>query len=302
MSSIYPFSRIFLLLLGVSSLPAMAAPVATTFRIANDYLIVVPVTINGTGPYDFVLDTGSNNTMLDKKLADKLALPQGDERISMGVMGSVTLSAVYANSVSIANATVAGKNLFLFTSANPQKFPSKTRGILGEDFLQNFDVLIDYRHRVIQLESGHGTLAETLTGGHLPVQLSGTLQGKPIFRRLIVAGHIQELGDNSPLSLLLDSGINNFVLFRRHLVLGASGQMVEVVPFSSSSLGTMETRTVRRLELGKDEVNDLTVIARTGQTELDVDGLIPTSLFHSIFISHRGKFVILNPSFPKSRH
>ena len=29
-----------------------------------NYMIVVPVTINGSGPYDFVLDTGSNNTML----------------------------------------------------------------------------------------------------------------------------------------------------------------------------------------------------------------------------------------------
>jgi predicted aspartyl protease len=156
-------SQIFPLFLCVSSLPALAAPATgttATFKIANDYLIVVPVTINGSGPYDFVLDTGSNNTMLDQKLADELALPHGDQRTSLGVMSSVTLSAVYANSVSIANATVAGKNLFLFTSANPQKFPSKTRGILGEDFLQNFDVLIDYRHQVL-LESGPGTLAAT---------------------------------------------------------------------------------------------------------------------------------------------
>jgi hypothetical protein len=27
------------------------------------------------------------------------------------------------------------------------------RGVHGEDFLQNFDVLIDYRHKVVRLES-----------------------------------------------------------------------------------------------------------------------------------------------------
>ncbi len=290
------FSQIFLLLLCVSSLPAIAAPATIRFKIAKDFLIVVPVTINGSGPYDFVLDTGSNNTMLDEKLADELALPRGNEGISAGVTGPVTLSAVYANSFSIAGAAVAGKNLFLFTSAKLQDLPQKTRGILGEDFLQNFDVLIDYRHQILQLESGLGTLAETLTGEHLPVQLSGTLQERPTFRRLIVNGRIQELGDHSPLSLLLDSGVNNCILFRRHLVLGTSRQMIEAVPFNSSSLATMETRTVRRLSLGKNEVNDLTVIARTAQSELDVDGLIPTTLFHSIFISHRERFVILNPS------
>jgi predicted aspartyl protease len=304
MPSLRPFSRIFPLLVCISSLPAIAAPVTettVTFSIANNYLIVVPVTINGAGPYDFVLDTGSNNTMLDEKLADELALPRGDKRIIVGVMGSVTLSAVYANSFSIADATVAGKNLFLFTSTNLQNLPPKTRGILGEDFLQNFDVLIDYRHHIIQLESGAGILAETLTGEHLPVQLSGMLQERSTFRRLIVTGHIQELGDNSPLSLLLDSGVSNFILFRKHLVLGTSRQMLEVVPLSSSGLDTMQTRTIRRLDLGKDEVNDLTVIARTGQPESDADGLIPTSLFHSIFISHQGRFVILNPSHPKKK-
>ena len=62
--------------------------------------------------------------MLDQKLADELALPHGGERISLGVMGgAVTLSAVYANSFSIAGATVAGKNLILFTSANLQNLP-----------------------------------------------------------------------------------------------------------------------------------------------------------------------------------
>jgi len=295
-------SQIFPLFLCVSSLPALAAPtteITATFKIANDYLIIVPVTINGSGPYDFVLDTGSNNTMLDQKLADELALPHGSERISVGVMGSVTMSAVYANSLSIAGATVAGKDLFLFTSADAKGLPRKVRGVLGEDFLQNFDVLLDYRHQVLQLESGLGTLAATLTGEHLPVQLSGTLQGKSTFRRLIVIGRIQELGDNSPLSLVLDSGVNSLILFRKHLVLGASQHMFEGAAFNSSGLAAMETRTIRKLALGKDEVNDLTVIAHTGQPESDTDGLIPTSLFHSIFISHRGRFVILNPSLPK---
>lgn len=301
MSSICPYRWIFPLLLCVSSFPAVATPtteITANFKIANDFLIIVPVTINGSGPYDFVLDTGSNYTVLDQKLAGELALSHGSERTSVGVMSSVTMSAVYATVLSVAGATVAGKDLFLFASADAKGLPRKVRGVLGEDFLQNFDVLIDYRHRIIQFESGPGTLAETLTGEHLPVQLSGTLQGKPTFRRLIVIGRIQELGDK-PLSLVLDSGVNNFILFRKHLLLGASRQMFESAPSNSSGVVTTETRIIRRLDLGKDEVNDLTVIARAGQSKSDADGLIPTSLFHSIFISHRERFVILNPSLSK---
>ena len=260
------------------------------------------MTINGSGPYDFVLDTGSNNTMLDQKLAEELALPRGGETTVQGVKGSMSIAAVYANSLSIAGATVDGKGLSLFTAARLQALPPKVRGVLGEDFLQNFDVLIDYRHQIIRLESGLGPLAQTLAGERLPVQLSGTRQGKPTYGRLILIGRIDELGDN-PVSLLLDSGVNNLTLFRETLGAGSNRRgFVDAATFKSSGITQMETKNVRTLNLGRNEVNDLTVIAVAGQQEQDVEGLIPISLFHSIFISHQGRFVILNPSLPKGSH
>jgi hypothetical protein len=303
MSLLRRFSHIFLLLTCVSSLPAIASPATTEvtvrFRIAQEYLIVVPVTINGSGPYDFVLDTGTNVTMLDQKLAGELALPRGGQSTVQGVVGSTTLSAVSANSLSIAGATVAGKDLLLFASTDLQRLPRRVRGVLGEDFLQNFDVLIDYRHQLIQLESSPGTLAQTLTGEHLPLQLSGTRQGRPSFGRLIMIGYIKELGDNS-LSLQLDSGANSLILFRESLGDGSNREQFVEVGIKSFGLKTLETRTVRRLILGKGEVDDVTLSAHTDYPNADADGLIPTSFFHSIFISHQGRFVILNPSLPKT--
>jgi hypothetical protein len=139
-------------------------------------------------------------------------------------------------------------------------------------------------------------LAETLAGEHPPIQLNGTLQGKPTFGCLILAGHIHELGDN-PISLLLDSGVNNLTLFRETLGPGSNHQeFVDAGSFNSSGITTMETRTVRSLHLGRSEVDDLTVIAVAGQQDPNIEGLIPTTLFHSIFISHQRRIVILNPS------
>jgi hypothetical protein len=60
------------------------------------------------------------------------------------------------------------------------------------------------------------------------------------------------------------------------------------------------TRTVRSLSLGGNSLTNLTLIAISRRAEVDTDGLVPTSLFHSIFISHQGRFAILNPSFPKT--
>ena len=297
------FSQISLLLVCVSSLSALAAPptteVTVRIKLVNEYLIVVPVTINGLGPYDFVLDTGSNNTMLDQKLADELTLPHGKATTIIGANGSRSLSAVYAESLSIAGATVDGKELLLFAATIPQGLPSKVRGVLGEDFLQHFDLLIDYPRQLIQLESGLSSMAETLRGEHLPIRLNGTVRGQPSLGRLILSARIQQLGEN-PLSLVLDSGANTLTLFREDLGVGSNRQtFLESSSFKSSNIITRETRTIRSLYLGKSEVDDLTVIALTGHPDSDTDGLIPTSLFHSIFISHQGKFVILNPSLPK---
>jgi hypothetical protein len=52
--------------------------------------------------------------------------------------------------------------------------------------------------------------------------------------------------------------------------------------------------------MGSNSVSDLIVIALPQRANVDSDGLLPTSLFHSVLISHHGGFVILNPSFPKT--
>lgn len=175
---------------------------------------------------------------------------------------------------------------------------SGVRGVLGEDFLRNFDVLIDYRHRVMRLESAPGSMAETAVGEHLPLQLTATCLGKLTRNRLVVSGRIQELGD-TPMSLLLDSGANQLTLFRDNLGPGENqADPISAGNFSQWITSSAAVRRIRSLNLGHTAVSNLIVIALSRRTDVDSDGLIPTSLFHSVFISHFGRFVILNPSFP----
>jgi hypothetical protein len=303
MSPTRAFCQIFALLTCLCSLSVTAASLTTDVRIrvVDDYMIVVPVTINGSGPYDLLLDTGSSLTMLDQKLADELALRRGGEITILRPRSSMIAAVVYAESLSIADATVAGKDLALLIDPAPRGLPRGVRGILGEDFLQRFDVLIDYEHRILRLESGLGSMAETLMGEHLPIQLNGSPAGERPFGRLLVTGQIREFGVNS-LSLLLDSGTDTFVLFRKNLGFGLDKQVfVDLTAQKSFNHVSVETRTVRSLKLGKTLINDLVVVALPTFADPHIDGLMPTSRFRSIFISHQGRFVILNPSSSKSR-
>jgi hypothetical protein len=97
------------------------------------------------------------------------------------------------------------------------------------------------------------------------------------------------------------SGANRFILFQDTLGPGANREAyVNTGNFNKWISLSAERRNVRSLRLGDNSVSNLTVVALPGRADLDTNGLIPTSLFHSIFISHRGRFAILNPSFPKA--
>ena len=142
-------------------------------------------------------------------------------------------------------------------------------------------------------------MAETAIGEHLPLELNGMLHGQPTYNRLVVSGHVPELGDTAML-LLLDSGTNSPTLFQDSLGAGAAQQQpVRAGNFNQWVSSSASTRTVRSLSLGGNTLTNLTLIAISRRAEVDTDGLVPTSLFHSIFISHQGKFAILNPLFPK---
>jgi hypothetical protein len=300
-------NRLFVLLALATFIPAMthaaesAAPipniVTAKIKLNDLSMIIVPVSINGSGPYDFMLDTGCSKTIVDQKLADELGLPRVSEKTVVGMLASVRTAVVHVNSLSVAGAAVPGGDVF--STDQPATVSSRVRGVLGEDFLQNFDLLIDYRHQSIRLESPLGSLAGMAVGEHLPLQLSGTLHGQPTNNRLVVSGHIPELGDK-PMSLLLDSGANGLILFQDNFGPGAGQQeSLHAGNFDKWESLSAATRTIRSLNLGGQSFLDLTVIALSRRADVDTDGLVPTSLFHSILISPRGKFAILNPSFPK---
>ena len=275
-----------------------SAVVTVKIKLDSLSMIIVPVSINGSGPYDFLLDTGCAKSIVDQKLADHLGLSRVGEKTVVGALASAKMSVVHVDSLSVAGLTATGGEIF--SSDHAATVTGKVRGILGEDFLRNFDLLIDYRHQSIRIESPLGSMAQTAMGEHLPLQLTGTNHGKPAYNQLVVSGRIQELG-NGVMSLLLDSGANQLTLFQDNL--GATAdrtQPVRAGSFNQWVPSSSATRRIRSLNLGSESVSDLTVVALARRTDLDMDGLIPTSLFHSVFISAHGKFVILNPSFPRT--
>jgi predicted aspartyl protease len=126
----------------------------------HDSAILVPVVVNGEGPFDFILDTGATLTCVDRGLASELALPEqeGVEAMVAGVKGSgrvdmLTIDDIQVGSARGSNLTVCGLDLEAM-----RRLGVNARGLLGLNFLREFRMMIDFDAKVVQLE--HATATE----------------------------------------------------------------------------------------------------------------------------------------------
>lgn len=108
--------------------------------------LLVPVRINGQGPYDFVLDTGATLTCVDETLADSLGLPEARGRIGAGagIGGAGSMRLVEIDSVSVGEARAEALTGCAVDLEQFREIGLETHGLLGLNFLRSFRVTLDF--------------------------------------------------------------------------------------------------------------------------------------------------------------
>src|ERR1700743_326263 len=76
-------------------------PSVVPFHFVRGFAVVVPVTVNGSGPYDFMLDTGSTVTAVDRELARQLALKMQEQGTVTTLVEHVPVSLAVAARISV---------------------------------------------------------------------------------------------------------------------------------------------------------------------------------------------------------
>lgn len=117
----------------------------------DSHLIGLPVHINGDGPFNFALDTGAGGTVMSPELAKKLGLDVQDmPGIARGLGGDVQLQMAEINSLSVGTSKITnGRVVVLDSSKVSPKGKLIENGIIGYDFLKNFETVIDYPSKQI---------------------------------------------------------------------------------------------------------------------------------------------------------
>lgn len=99
----------------------------------------VPVLLNTKGPYRFLIDTGSERTVLARSLVQTLGLAATGQRTLMGVAGSLRVDIVPIDTIAL------GRHEFYGIDAPVlDGFDIGAEGIVGLDSLQGQRVLIDF--------------------------------------------------------------------------------------------------------------------------------------------------------------
>jgi hypothetical protein len=267
-------------------------------RLVAESLLVIQAKINHAGPFDFLVDTGSQPNIIDPSLAVSLELK------SQGAVGLVTASTLLQGSVAAVTTLEAGG----YTLKNPavvvedlgalQAADPRIRGVLGENFLAHFDVLIDYSRLLLCLDRAK-SLQDELHGDRIPLVAPKHPEDElPFLDRLVVSVSLSDSEDRDVL-LQLDSGSTGPVLYsgnkklekllKKARIQGPNVDQAHrafaVLPSQDMRIGA---RTIRRVPF-------VTPVAASKVPDRDEDGILATVLFDRVYISHADHYVILNP-------
>jgi predicted aspartyl protease len=131
------------------ALDAPASPAPVRFRKSLN-LIFTSVMVNGSGPYDFAIDTGASQTVLSEKLANELGLNPVTTTIMHGVGGAGRVeSKVYkVNEIGLGEIRI--RNLPVGTFNDPL-LTQLADGIMGTAMLSDFTITINFGENLMEL-------------------------------------------------------------------------------------------------------------------------------------------------------
>lgn len=115
--------------------------------------LILPVHVNGQGPYRFVLDTGATYTCVSNELADELSLPVARGQIGMGagVGGAGRMQLVTVDSLRVGSARAEDLSACALDLSSAQSIGIDFDGLLGLNFLREFRTVLDFDRGVVVL-------------------------------------------------------------------------------------------------------------------------------------------------------
>jgi predicted aspartyl protease len=269
----------------------------TKFRLAGGAqpLILLPVRVNGRGPFDFILDTGAGTSLLSFELANELQLKKLGSKEGQGAGGKVSVSLATVDSLAVGDMQLKNVDVGIVDLGQiGAAVGVKVDGDIGHNFLKSFRVSIDYRDSVIRLDDPKRV--ECFAGNaktEVPIRLANP--AKPL---ILVNVHINARG---PFQFAIDTGTSTSAItpeLAKELDLATS----EIPPMTGGG-GQIRASaaTLQSFQLGGVKIDNVAVVVADFFTMLNaavgakLDGIVGYNFLrnYKVVIDYPGETLTL---------
>jgi predicted aspartyl protease len=241
--------------------------------------VIVPVTIDGAGPFMFMFDTGSTRTAIADDLVAQLPAPVVARAEVVSSAGPEMHDIARIERVEVAGARAPVLLASIVPAARLRAIGSELRGVLGQDFLSGFNYTLDYRRGRLTWDT---IAASCESRGAVPLV---SAEG-----RFVV--HATEERSSRSLRLVPDTGADSLVLFAP-IGIDESANVRDAVAVTSAT-GSTRGRTMPApgLVVGAVTLRNRSAVV-VERDAADSDGLLPLHIFASVSFNMRDGCIIV---------
>ena len=208
--------------------------------------LTVPVSIQGQGPFQFMIDTGAQATVLSHELAEQLALYDRKPATLVGMASSKPIETVM-----VEDFTIGSRNLTIRTAPLvPRANIGSAYGILGLDSLQDQRVLLDFTENTIAVAD-----ADEL-GGNSGYEI--VVRAKRKLGQLIIA---RARIDGIRVAVIVDTGAQGSVgnLALQEKLRSASMGVVQMTDVNGHQMDG-DVKIGKNLEIGRVQLSSFPIV------------------------------------------
>lgn len=220
-----------------------------TISTDNADRMTVPVSVGGKGPYEFLVDTGSERTVISRELARDLRLTSGRAAILHSVMGANDVSTVHIPHLKVSSNVISVIDAPALSASN-----IGADGMLGIDSLRSQRVLFNFKAKTMSITPSNQPV-ERMDGDTIVVR-ARSRKGRLIFTQAKVDGRkISVIVDTGSEVTIANMAMQKMLTKRGHALLPDS-VMIESV--TGEQMSARVTR-VAEIEFGGVKLRDLSV-------------------------------------------
>lgn len=238
-------------------------------------VVTTDVYFGGKGPYRFLVDTGSQSTLVEPELAAEIGLRPEFQVEVVTVLGSHLVAGTHTREIKAGGQETGNVEVLFEVPGEAKRLDSRVRGVLGANALASLRYLLSPREGVMEV------------GGPRPEGVAVPFE--TVNGVMVIEGRMGK----EPLRFVLDSGASHVVLFRTPEAMAKTRPIEGEVKTLDGARRVAATTWTADMVFGEHVRVPTQAAAMVPQPARVVDGLLPAAVFKKVFVDRERRELVL---------